>query len=153
MTKASLSAGEWVFQMIGAVAHFERSLGTIADLLLGITGAFAARWFIDVFRQIGLNVQSYSWVFVLCGAALPRWGFRRLRRRIQIHQSRWSRRDSQASRQVASSQANPEKIARNILQFSADSTRESPARLCVFILATAGAKWHNFADVIPSTRQ
>ena len=59
--------------------------GTFTDILLGITGAFAARWFLDVLQLIGANLESYRWVFVLCGAALVPWSFHRLRRWEQIH--------------------------------------------------------------------
>ena len=55
-----------------AAAH---PFGAFTDVLLGITGAFAARWFVDVLRQIGVDFESYSWMFVLCGAALPPLGF------------------------------------------------------------------------------
>jgi len=63
----------------------------LADMLLGITGAFAARWFIDVLRHLGMNRESYGWVLVLAGAALLPWSARSFyRRQHQIHQSRAS---------------------------------------------------------------
>src|SRR5262249_10482242 len=88
--------------------------GALTDILLGITGAFAARWFMDVLRQIGGNFESDSWVFILCGAALLPWGFhsfyRRQDRFDQSQRSRVSRQDSQLSRQkMAGPQADSRK--------------------------------------------
>ena len=54
-----------------AAAH---PLGAFTDMLLGITGAFAGRWFVDVLRQIGVNFESYSWTLVLCGACFAAVG-------------------------------------------------------------------------------
>ena len=73
---------------------------TLADMLLGITGAFAARWFIDALRHLGINLESYGWVLVLAGAALLPWSVRGFyRRQRQIHQSRTSvsQQDSQGA--------------------------------------------------------
>jgi uncharacterized membrane protein YeaQ/YmgE (transglycosylase-associated protein family) len=88
-----------------AAAH---PFGAVADMLLGITGAFAARWFMDVLR-VGMNAESYSWIFVLAGAALPPWsfhGFRRRHNRIQqLQRLSVSRQDSQVSQPIADPQA------------------------------------------------
>jgi len=76
-----------------AAAH---PFGALTDMMLGITGAFAVRWLVDVLHQIGVNFELYSWVFVLCGAALLPWcfrGFHRRQRRRSTHAHVW-RRDS-----------------------------------------------------------
>jgi uncharacterized membrane protein YeaQ/YmgE (transglycosylase-associated protein family) len=68
-----------------------RPAGAVSDALVGITGAFAARWFMDTLRLTGLNFGSYNWIFVVEGAVLLLWcvhGFRR--RSIPIPQIRLS---------------------------------------------------------------
>jgi len=77
-----------LWRRIGATYPF----GTLADILLGITGAFAGGWLSDVLRQIGVNSQSYNWLLVLCGAGLVPWSFRGLRRHIR--KSQYSRHGS-----------------------------------------------------------
>jgi len=67
-----------------AAAH---PFGALTDMMLGVTGAFAVRWLVDVLRQIGVSSEPYSWVFLLCGAALLPWSFRFHRRQSQRHRS------------------------------------------------------------------
>jgi uncharacterized membrane protein YeaQ/YmgE (transglycosylase-associated protein family) len=56
-------------------------LGAFTDIMLGITGAFAARWMQDVLHEIGVNLEPYGILLVLCGSALLPWSFHGLRRR------------------------------------------------------------------------
>jgi uncharacterized membrane protein YeaQ/YmgE (transglycosylase-associated protein family) len=51
--------------------------GGITDMLLGITGAFAARCLLDVFSLFGVASSSYDIVFILWGAGLLPWCFHR----------------------------------------------------------------------------
>jgi uncharacterized membrane protein YeaQ/YmgE (transglycosylase-associated protein family) len=86
-----------------AAAH---SFSTVADIMLGITGAFAGRSLVDVLTRIGVNAGSYSWVFALCGAALLPWTFHRFGRR-QAQNPKGpsvSRQDSLVSKKIAKSQ-------------------------------------------------
>jgi len=53
------------------------TFGGTTDMLLGITGAFVARWLLDVFSEFGVGTGSYDIVFILCGAALLPWCFHR----------------------------------------------------------------------------
>ena len=50
-------------------------LGVVTDVLLSLCGAFAGRLLVDVLSRIGVNVESYGWAFVLCGAVLLSWTF------------------------------------------------------------------------------
>jgi len=88
-----------------ATAH---PFGALTDMMLGVTGAFAIRWLVDVLRQIGVNSEPYSWVFVLCGAALLPWSFQGFhRRQSQRHRStdvNVLRQDSPPCRKTASPQ-------------------------------------------------
>jgi len=49
--------------------------GTFTNMLLGTTGAFAARWLVDVLGHFGMNDQPFSVVFAICGSSLLLWGF------------------------------------------------------------------------------
>jgi len=78
----------WITIAIGSVVGLlyrryaaTRPFGGFTDALLGITGAFSARWFVDNLHLIGLNFGSFSWLLVACGAALLPWSFHGFRRR------------------------------------------------------------------------
>jgi len=55
--------------------------GAFTDIVLGITGAFAARCLQDVLHEIGVNLEPYGILLALCGSALLPWAFHGLRRR------------------------------------------------------------------------
>jgi len=60
--------------------------GTFTDMLLGTTGAFAARWLVDVLGHFGVNDQHFSVVLAICGSSLLLWcfhGFTRKERQIR----------------------------------------------------------------------
>ena len=84
----------WVTITIGSAVGFlwkrlvitNRASG-FSNILLGITGAFAARWLVDVFLQFGLSFDTYGIVVVICGAALVLWSFDGLRTYIRNRQS------------------------------------------------------------------
>ena len=74
----------WITVIVGAVIGISvrrfsatHTFGGIADMLLGITGAFVARWLLDVLSEFGVGTGSYDIVFILCGAALLPWCFHR----------------------------------------------------------------------------
>ena len=83
--------------------------GAVTDMLLGITGSFAGRSLLDILTRIGVNAESCSWIFVLCGAALlplSFHGFRRRHDQIQrSKQARISRQGSMVSQQMPGPQA------------------------------------------------
>jgi hypothetical protein len=73
-------------------------------MLLGIIGAFAGVWFTDVLRQMGVNFDSYSWMFVLCGAALLPLSFHGFYGHGWLQRPWVSRQDSQEFREKMASQ-------------------------------------------------
>lgn len=72
----------WVTIAIGSAVGLawrrfaaSRQGGGIGVILLGITGAFAARWLLDVLLQLGVDSMPYSIIFVVCGAGVLPWCF------------------------------------------------------------------------------
>lgn len=59
----------------------EHRSGTFTDMLLGITGGFAARWLLDVLGEASLNSRSLGVVATLTGAGLLLWCFNGLDRK------------------------------------------------------------------------
>ena len=64
----ALIAGSLIGAYTGRVMR-NRAFGTVADILLGITGAFAVCWILDL---IGVEHDSWNYgtILVVCGAAL-----------------------------------------------------------------------------------
>jgi uncharacterized membrane protein YeaQ/YmgE (transglycosylase-associated protein family) len=70
----------WITLTIGAVIGIawrrvanSHTFGFVSDMLLGITGAFGARWMLDILSQIGVYTGRYDIVFILIGAGLIPW--------------------------------------------------------------------------------
>ena len=72
----------WSTIVIGAVAGIlwkrfstEHRSDALTDMLLGITGAFGARWLLDVLGEASPNSRSLNVVLTLTGAGLLLWCF------------------------------------------------------------------------------
>jgi uncharacterized membrane protein YeaQ/YmgE (transglycosylase-associated protein family) len=86
----------WITIAIGIVAGLlwrrfaaTHLFGAFTHALLGITGAFAGCWLMDILRQTGLNFGRSEWLFVACGAVLLLWIFYGFQRRSDhIHELR-----------------------------------------------------------------
>jgi uncharacterized membrane protein YeaQ/YmgE (transglycosylase-associated protein family) len=74
---STIAIGSAVGFLWKRLATTNRASG-FSNILLGITGAFAASWLFDVFLQSGLSFDTYSIVVVICGAALVLWSYSRI---------------------------------------------------------------------------
>ena len=72
-----------------------RSSRLSGNIMLGITGAFSARWLVDLLSQLGLRAARYEIIVTLFCAALLPWCFHGFEHSLQI---RW--RKSTAAKRV-----------------------------------------------------